>query len=529
MGGQGTGIMMAGFVIYLAVVLFVGIYAGKMNKNNVDYYVGGRGMGQWVLATSMCASDMSGFIFTGIAGMFWSTGMPVLGDYVFVFVVYIAIFFTQGFKLRVASRVLDAVTIPDYFEARFKDKSHVLRWCTCVIMVIGVTVYVMSQFTAGGKVLATLFGWQQWVGIIITALFVVGYTTGGGFFAVCWTDFLQGMIMCVASLVLAFLAVKLAGGFGAGWDSLVNMVNAGELESRFIEPFQDIPYLISWAFIVLGTFGYPHVNVRFMAAKDTKTSIEMLPLVMIIMAVFETGTAIAGILGKAIYPSVEMIRNSDPEMLYITMFMDHLPGFFCGVLVAGIIAAVMSTADSLLLVGSSAIANDIGFKILHPEWTEEKVLKVGRWATIGLGLLAYLLTFTHFKSVYWISSNAWTWLGSLGPGMILSLFWKRTTKIGVLVGFWGAIIIGTGWVITGLQDIYQPTGVAIISGLLITWIVSLITPQEPKEIQDLVDLFDLSSKKKPVTGNAASTASVINHHIEENMEVVERYAAPALK
>ncbi len=460
---------------------------------------------------------MSGFIFTGLAGMYWSTGIPLLANFICVFVVYIAIFFTQGLRLRVASRVLDAVTIPDFFENRFKDTKHILRWSTSVIMIVGVTVYVMSQFSAGSSVISVLFGWDKLVGLIVTAVFVIGYTTTGGFFAVCWTDFVQGIIMCLASTTLAVLALDLTGGFNEGYQMLVNMNEAGTLDDNFLYGWKSIINLLSWASICMGTFGYPHVNVRFMAAKDTRTSIKMMPLVMIIMAFFGTGTAIAGIFGRAIYPDTAMLINNNAEMLYVTMFMDHLPGLLSGIFIAGIVAAVMSTADSLLLVASSAFANDIVYKIFKTNLTEEQVLRIGRWTTVGIGLVAFGLTFISNASIFFIASHAWTWLGALGPGMILALFWKRTTKIGVLVGFFGAIIIGTAWAFApALMAVFQPTGVAITAGLILTWLFSLITPPEKKEVQDLVDLFNENATEKHLDASQAAA-------IEMDQEEAPRY------
>jgi sodium/proline symporter len=509
MSGQFTNIIV--FVLYLAGIFIIGITAGRKNKDNTDYFIGGRGMGKWVLAASTVASDMSGFIFTGIAGMFYLTGMPVLADYVFILIIYIVIFFTNALRLRKAAQVLNAITLPDYFEARFQDeKKHILRYAIVFIFIVGVTVYIMSQFMAGGKAISSLFGWSRTSSILLTAIFVVFYTTAGGFFAVCWTDFFQAILMFGASLVLGFLALDLVGGFGPGLATLNGMVAAGTLDASFTNMFANIPLLVGFAFLTLGTFGYPHVNVRFMAAKNSKTVISMIPIVIIILTVFQGGTALAGIFGRAIYPDASMLLNGDPETLYITLILQHLPGVVSGLFIAGIVAAVMSTADSLLLVASSAVANDLIYKVFKPDMDEKSVLRLSQITTLVIGVIATILAFFPFNSVFWVASQAWNWFGALGPAIILSLFWKRVTKTGVLAGFFTGIVVGTSWsYIISLRDAFHPTGIAVISCAIVIYVVSLMTPAPPLEQQEMVEKFKphYKSSKPQKSLNASNNIS----------------------
>jgi len=500
------------FSVYLLIVVVIGYYGTKATRDPKDYFLGGNKLGPWVLSATTVASDQSGFLFTGMAGMYFLSGIPMVAGRAIAIAVYISLFFINAIPLRMAAKKFKSLTIPDYFETRFNDeKHHTIRWVLIFVLLLGTGLYLVSQWLAGGTAIASVFSIPLTYAIIIPALVTILYSTLGGFFAVSWTDTFQGAIMFFGVIILAFVSVSLAGGFTHAFEVLEGLEAQGQLKDGWLNMANNLPLLIGFLLMSLGTFGYPHVNVRFMAAGSPRTVYRMIPITVIMTATLYAGTAIAGIMGRAIYLDTAMINGGNPERIFITMFQQGLPTWASGIFIAAILAAVMSTASSLILVASSAVANDLFGKIIYPDMSLEKKLKVSRWSTFVIGIITMILAINPIDTIFWIASMAWTFLGTLGPATILSLWWKRTTKAGVLAGIIGGSIISVAWYMLGLHKIMHQTGPTIISGFIITWLVSLFTVAPPEDRNQIVDTI----KNNYIRIDKPSTAVIIERHVNE--------------
>lgn len=433
--------------IYFAAMIGIGLYAYRNTDESVSgYMLGGRKLGPGVTALSAGASDMSGWMLMGLPGAMYLTGLSsawiAVGLLIGAYINYIVV----APRLRVYTEVAhDAITIPDYFEKRFEDKTRLLRVVSSLVIVIFFTLYTSSGVVGGGKLFESSFNLSYELGLYVTAGVVVIYTLIGGFMAVSMTDFVQGCIMFISLVLVPVVALDHLGGFGEVKQvvetidpQLINWVGASSAIA--------IISALSWG---LGYFGQPHIIVRFMAIRSVKDIKTARRIGMSWMLVTIVGALMTGFVGIA-YVAQTKMTLSDPETIFIVFSQFLFHPFIAGFLLAAILAAIMSTISSQLLVTSSSLTEDFYKAFVKRDATQRELVLVGRLSVLAVALVAIGLAYDRDSSVLQLVSNAWAGFGAaFGPLIILSLYWKRMTFAGALSG----IVVGA---VTVLIWIYAP-------------------------------------------------------------------------
>ncbi len=480
------------FILYFVAMLGIGVFFFVKTKTGgeKEYFLGGRSMGPFVTAMSAQASDMSGWLLMGFPGAILAYGMGQA---------WIGIGLAIGTSLNwifVAARLRrfskaanDSITLPQYLSNRFCTKSPVLQIISAVIFLVFFTIYVASGFLAGAKVFTTVipaFQGKEELALFVFAFILIAYTFLGGYKAVCWTDFFQGIMMLVAILAVPIMMI-ITKDLDRGM-----LGSIGTYPAFTSNPFSATPQEIitglSWG---LGYFGMPHILVRFMSIKSAKV-IKTSATVAMIWVVLTLGAAICiAYLGRMVY-GAELLGNGSQEMIFITAVRDLFPKFIAGLLLSAIIAAAMSTADSQLLVASSSFASDIYKPVIRKNASDKEMLWIGRAVVIVIAIVAYFIAASGGKGAQAIMNmvdNAWGGFGaSFGPVMILSLFWKRLTYKGAVAGVVGGAVTDVVWLIflterTGIYEILP----GFVVGLLCCVVVSLIDKAPSKEVTELFE------------------------------------------
>ncbi len=491
-------LIMIAIAIYLIIMIFIGAMFMKKNNNSEDYFLGGRSLNGFVAALSAGASDMSGWMLMGLPGSIYALGTGQVWIGVGLMLGTIANWlFVAGPLRKYTIRANNSLTLPEFFVNRYRDEKKILLGLSSAVIVLFFVVYTASAFSAGGKLFNSVFGMDYHLALIIGALVILTYTFMGGFLAVCTTDFIQGLLMLVAVIFVPAIALINMGGSNFA----SNLVSTGVDPASFFDPLQEGGSKISAVSILssfawgLGYFGMPHILVRFMAIKD-KQELKKSKSIAILWVVLGLGFAcFIGILGRA-YLASKLGVMDDPEKVFIEMIKkvfteDTNLALLAGLFIAAILAAIMSTADSQLLVASSAISEDIYKGIVKKDADEGKVLNVGRAATIAVALIAMLIAWNPESSVMKLVSDAWAGFGAaFGPLVLCSLFWKRTNFSGAFAGIitgaltviiWDYIPLMGGVTIGDATGLYSLLPGFIIS-LVAIIIVSLCTKAPSEEI-----------------------------------------------
>ena len=479
-------------VIYMAAVIAIGfVYAKKANKSSDNYFLGGRSLGPWVTAMSAEASDMSGWLLMGLPGVAYWFGLAdaawtaiglAIGTYLNWLIV------SKRLR-RYSLRANNAITLPDFFSNRFREKNKVIMTLAALFILIFFTVYAASCFVTCGKLFAQLFGAPYVAMLIVGAIFVLLYTILGGFLAESASDFMQGIVMIAALTVIVIIGTVSAGGFGAviensknipGFLEFFGMANPTTVDG--VQSVVDgaplfgekIPYglltvcsTMAWG---LGYFGMPQVLLRFMAIRDEK---ELKPSRRIAMVWVVISLAVAvfiGIMGRTLFP-VEHLTKSGAESIFITLATTSLPAILAGFVMAGILAATISSSDSYLLIAASAVAKNVYQGVAHKKATDKQVMLVTRITLLVIALVAILIALDENSVIFTIVSFAWAGFGAtFGPLMLFSLFWRRTTRVGAIAG----MVSGAGMVFLWKLVISKLGGVFAIYELLPAFIFSSI-------------------------------------------------------
>ncbi len=476
------------FVLYLVMMLAIGLMAYKRTSNTEDYFLGGRKLGSWVVSLSAQASDMSGWMLMGLPGAAYIGGLEAG---------WIALGLTIGTyfnwklvakRLRNYTETCNAITIPQFLGNRYRDEQNILRIISSVFILIFFLVYTASAFVSGGKLFSTVFGIDYTIALLICALVVVSYTFAGGFFAVCWTDLIQGILMFVAIVIVPCAAVVSMGGIGATVARIeavnVNMLNPFiTLDGTHIAAISVISSL-AWG---LGYFGQPHILVRFMGIDDAK-SVKKSRKIAMVWVIFSLAAAtLVGLLGRVYL--TEDLSSASGETVYILMVMKIFPIIIAGIFLAAILAAVMSTADSQLLVTASAITEDFYKAKIRPNASDKEQMIVSRLTVIIVSVIAVIIALNPNNTVLGLVEDAWAGFGAtFGPIMIFSLFWKKTTRNGAIAGIATGGITAIIWrnlgtMYGGIFSLYEIVPGFILSAIVI-YIVSKLGQEPSKEIQD---------------------------------------------
>ncbi len=501
--------IMITMIAYMAIVIIIGIaFARKANKNTDSYFLGGRTLGPWVTAMSAEASDMSGWLLMGLPGVAYWCGIAdaawtaiglALGTYVNWLI--------TSKRLRRYSEKANAITLPEFFSNRFHEKSKIIMTVAALFILIFFTVYAASCLVTCGKLFSTLFGFDYVPMMIAGAVFVLIYTIIGGFLAESASDFMQAIVMVIALIVIVVTGTVAAGGLDAvvdnaksipGFFEFFGIANPVTDANGVQQSINDQPLFgeagtygvlsvvscLAWG---LGYFGMPQVLLRFMAIrseKELKSSRRIATvwcLISLVIAVF------IGVIGRTLYPTA-LTTSSEAENVFILLATNLLPAVLAGLVMAGILAATISSSDSYLLIAASAFSKNIFQGLIHKKASDKQVLVISRITLLAITGVAIIIALDENSVIFNIVSFAWAGFGAtFGPLMLMSLFWKRINRWGAIAGMIGGGVMVFVWNLAirplgGIWDVYELLPAFIFSCICIV-VVSLLTPAPSKEIQ----------------------------------------------
>ena len=493
--------IMISIVVYLVSMVMIGVVYSKKTKNVGDFYLGGRKLGPLVTAMSAEASDMSSYLLMGLPGLALVSGLAEVGWTVIGLAIGTYLnWLIVAKKLRKYSARINAITIPDYFSKRYKDNSRLIMAVAALMIIIFFVPYTASGFAACGKLFGTLFGIDYHIAMVVSAIVIVGYTSLGGFNAASMTDFIQSIIMTAALIIVLVFGVNKAGGMDqviandlAGYLDVFKGYDAATNSAGSFGAIKVVSTL-AWG---LGYFGMPHILLRFMAIEDPN-KVKISRRVAEIWVVISMAVAVLiGVVGMAMVKEGALPAFDDSETIIIQIAtllskVGVVPALLAGIILAGILASTMSTADSQLLAASSAASENIIGGLFRIKLNETSQMIVARVTLIAISVIGVIIAWDSNSSVFGIVSFAWAGFGAVfGPVMLLSLFWKRSNRYGALAGMVVGGIMVFVWKyaiakLGGIFDIYELLP-AFICGLLVNVIVSLITPKPDDEI---IEVFD---------------------------------------
>ena len=514
---EGSLQILIAMVCYMAVVIGIGIYfAKRSNQSSEDYFLGGRSLGPWVTAMSAEASDMSGWLLMGLPGVAYWCGLSdaawtsiglALGTYINWLLV--------AKRLRRYSAVAgDAITLPEFFSNRFHEKKKVIMTLSALFILIFFTVYASSCFVTCGKLFSTLFGASYQSMMIAGALFVVIYTFLGGFLAESASDFMQAVVMIFALTVILITGTLAAGGLQAVVDNAKNIpgfftffgIASPSVDANGIQQvangapvfgeagsygFLTIISTLSWG---LGYFGMPQVLLRFMAIRKTDELVRARRIATVWVVISLAAAVLIGLMGRAMFPVHETLNTaSGAENVFIVLSRHLLPPLLAGLVMAGILAATISSSDSYLLIAASAVSLNIFKGILKKDASDKQVMTMSRIILLLIAVAGVVIAMDENSVIFTIVSFAWAGFGAVfGPIMLFSLFWKRTTQAGAVAGMVTGGVMVFLWKLVlkplgGVFGIYELFPAFVLSCLVIL-VVSLLTPVPSAQIQQEFDL-----------------------------------------
>lgn len=473
------------FILYFVLIVGVGIFfflKDRKNTDEKDYFIGGRAMGPWVTAMSAQASDMSAWLLMGLPGSIMAFGFGQMWIGIGLALGTAANWIFVATRLRKFSKVAgDAITLPQYLSNRFATKSHTLQIICALIFFVCFTVYVASGFVAGASVFTTVFpSLSTETAMIVFALAMLVCTFFGGFKAVCWTDFFQGILMLIAVLAVPIIIVATQNLDTSVLSNVYTYVDGASGETVtcgfgtgiFDSSWKEIVSGLGWG---LGYFGMPHILVRFMSI-EKPSMVKKSATVAIIWVVLSLGaTCLIAYLGRMLLAE-ELLTIGAQKTVFIVFARKLFPAFIAGVLMAAIIAASMSTADSQLLVASSSFTSDIYKPIIRKNAGEKEILWVGRLVVLIVAIIAYFIASSKAEGAQTIMNlveNAWAGFGSaFGPTIILSLFWRRFTYKGAVAGVVTGAVVDVLWLAfmshTGIYEIIPGFACSLIAAVVFT-------------------------------------------------------------
>ena len=467
------------FIAYSALMLFIGFYFYRKNKSTEDYFLGGRSLGPVVSALSAGASDMSGWLLMGLPGALYVSGFVesyiAIGLSIGAFLNWVFV----AKRLRIYTSVIaNSITIPDYFETRFDDDKHILRIVCAIVILVFFTFYVSSGLVGGAKLFESTFGIDYTHALTTGTIIIVLYTFLGGYKAVCWTDMIQGLLMMSALIIVPLVMLSNLGGYEAAI-SIVQEIKPQNLSMGEGVSALAIISALAWG---LGYFGQPHILVRFMSIRSTKEIPTATFVGISWMVISLIGACFIGILGIA-YVHKFNLTLQDPEKIFIIMSQLLFNPWIAGILLSAILAAIMSTASSQLLVSSSTLAEDFYRRIFKQDASSQMVMRLGRIGVLLVALIAFLISTDKNSSVLSIVAYAWAGFGaSFGSVMLFSLFWSKMTRMGAIAGMVTGAVVVVAWknYLAGALNfpIYEIVPGFVCASLVII-IVSLMTKVRP--------------------------------------------------
>ncbi|MCR5731587.1 MAG: sodium/proline symporter [Sphaerochaetaceae bacterium] len=468
------------FIIYLIFMIAIGVYFFFKQKNGGEktYFLGGREMGVWVTALSAGASDMSAWVLMGLPTSIYALGLGQCWIAIGLILGYALSWAFEAARLRSFSVVADdSITIPQFLTNRFKSSSRALQVICAVVFICAYTIYAASSVKACGTLFNTVIGMNPTVAMYLAAIIIISYTFLGGFSAVCWTDFFQGLLILGAMMMAPIFAVF-----------MLDFANIDPLPGNYFDMFsswKDIINGLAWG---LGYFGMPHIIIRFMSIKDQKSIKKSA-----IIGVTWTGTlllfaALVGIIGRVFLGFDEQINSN--SLVFIAMVRKIFPGILSGLLLSAVLAASMSTADSQLLAAASAFASDVYKPLVRKGQSSDKeMLWAGRYVVLAIALLALMIASSpNAGSIMALVSNAWGVFGAaFGPTILLAIYWKRFNFRGAVAGIISGAVFDVLWLyglsFTGIYELFP----AFFFSTVVAVIVTLANDPPSKEVEELFD------------------------------------------
>ncbi|HOX47079.1 MAG TPA: sodium/proline symporter [Myxococcota bacterium] len=454
--------------VYLALLLGLGALAGRRTRSAEDFFLANRSLGAWVTAISSTASSESGWVVLGAVGMAYVDGVAALWLAPGCLMGYWVNLYVLAPRLRKVAADKGALTLPDCLVGLFGDRGHLLRGAACLVMLCCLAGYLAAQMTATGKALQGVTGLDYGSGVWVGGAVIVVYTLLGGFRAVAWTDFVQGLIMVFALVLMPILALAAAGGYGATLDGLArldpNLVSLGAGKSGFAL----FGFLVGLLGIGLGYPGQPHVITRYMAAASDQKIRQTQVIGMVWGVLVFYGAGLLGLAGRLVMPELGQ-PGGDPEQLFPLLARQSLPPLLAGLMLAAVLSAIMSTVSSQLLVAASTVSRDILEGVFRLNRTGKASVLAGRLAVLVLGILAMLVASQDVRLVFWFVLFAWSGLGAaFGPVLLLGLFTRRLERVGAVAGMLTGFGVTIAWKATGLSDavIYELVPAFFLAGLV---------------------------------------------------------------
>lgn len=468
------------FIIYLAFMLSIGVFFFFKDKNGGEktYFLGGRQMGAWVAALSAGASDMSAWVLMGLPTSIYALGLGQVWISVGLAIGYTISWLLEAPRLRRFSIVAnDSITVPQYLTNRFLSKSRALQIICAVVFLVAYTIYAASSIKACGTLFNTVIGMDTTVAMYMAAAIIISYTFLGGFSAVCWTDFFQGLLILGAMLIAPIFAV-----------AILDPASSATVPVEYWNVFSSWTDILSGLAWGLGYFGMPHIIIRFMSLKSQKELKKSAKIGITWTILILFFSAMIGVVGRMFIGFDESINQN--SLVFIAIVRRIFPGVISGILLSAVLAASMSTADSQLLAAASAFASDVYKSVIRKDKASDKeMLWIGRMVVLMIALLALVIASNpNAGSIMALVSNAWGIFGAaFGPTILLSLFWKRFNFQGAVAGILVGAIVDIGWFVllasTGLYELLP----GFIAGLLAAILVSLCTKKPSKEVQKLFE------------------------------------------
>lgn len=477
--------------VYMLILLSIGYYSYRKTNDISDYMIGGRGLGPMVTALSAGASDMSGWMLMGLPGAVYTKGISSIWLGIGLTIGAYFNYLLLAPRFRIYTEVSnDSLTVPDYLENRFKDKSNMLRLVSGIIILVFFVLYVSSGIVAGGKLFESIFNSTYTVGVVVTLSVVVLYTYFGGFLAVSLTDFFQGSLMFVVLVVVPVVAYM---NVGVDAGTFVNQIKT--IDPALFDMFRGtsvatIIGLLAWG---LGYFGQPHIIVRFMAIKSAGELKSARRIGITWMIIGLLGAVASGLIGL-VYFTKNNIPLKDPETVFLRLGDILFHPFIVGIILAAVLSAIMSTISSQLLVCSSSITRDFYLTFLNKQASDKQQMKIGKISILIVSAIATFFAYLPNKTILNIVGQAWAGFGSsFGPVLLLSLYWKRMTKWGALSGMIVGGLTVIVWIISGLSTYMYEMVPGFILSLIAVIVVSVITekPEESinKEFKEMEEIL----------------------------------------